>query len=107
MLDLNKEERIPFTPFLRHRKRSIDYPIVIRESLYLIATMTVHALEKIWDRVGLTPDEQTVQLSDLVERVGQVCEMKAHEEEAMLSQLMKEIIEFRAEWEKLCALLGW
>lgn len=79
--------------------------LAMRESLSHIATMTSHALEEIWDCVGVASDERASQLSDLVERIGQLCEMKVQEEEALREQFRKEISEARKEWLKTCAAL--
>lgn len=79
--------------------------LAMRESLSHIATMTSHALEEIWDCVGVAPDERASQLTDLVERIGQLCEMKVQEEEALRDQFRKEISEARKEWEDTCASL--
>ena len=79
--------------------------LAMRESLSHIATMTSHALEEIWDCVGVASDERVSQLSDLVERIGQLCEMKVQEEEALREQFKKEISEARKEWTEICAAL--
>ncbi|KAL7426934.1 hypothetical protein ACHAXH_003641 [Discostella pseudostelligera] len=79
--------------------------LAMRESLSHIASMTTHALTEIWDCVGVSPDERASQLSDLIERIGQLCEMKVQEEEALRDQFRKEIAEARKEWMEICAAL--
>jgi len=79
--------------------------LAMRESLAHLATTTSHALEEIWDCVGLPPDERASQLADLVDRISQLCESKVLDEEGLRDQFRKEIGEARQEWEQICASL--
>ena len=85
----------------RHNRPSL----VMRESLDRLATTTGRALEKIWDDVGVAPDERASHLADLVERIAHLCESKVGEEEALRDQFRKEIADARREYEGICAAL--
>jgi len=76
--------------------------LAMRESLAQIATTTTHALEEIWDCVGVAPDERASQLADLLETFAQLCEAKVQDEEGVRVQFRKEISEARKEWEDVC-----
>ncbi|KAL7533014.1 hypothetical protein ACHAXR_004994, partial [Thalassiosira sp. AJA248-18] len=90
----------PSTSQLLHRPS-----LAMRESLAHLATTTSHALEEIWDDVGVSPDERANQLADLVERISDLCESKVRDEDLVRMQFRKEIDAARVEWEDLCGSL--
>lgn len=79
--------------------------IVMRESLAKLASTTCRSLESIWDDVGVSPDERSAQLTDLVENIARLCESKVQEEEALRDQFQKEIADARTEWIEICTAL--
>eukprot|EP00571_Detonula_confervacea_P000368 CAMPEP_0172331892 /NCGR_PEP_ID=MMETSP1058-20130122/62157_1 /TAXON_ID=83371 /ORGANISM="Detonula confervacea, Strain CCMP 353" /LENGTH=1307 /DNA_ID=CAMNT_0013049169 /DNA_START=63 /DNA_END=3986 /DNA_ORIENTATION=+ len=90
----------PSTSQLLHRPS-----LAMRESLTHLATNTSHALEEIWDCVGVAPDERASQLDDLIQKISLLCETKVQEEEGLRDQFRKEISEARKEWEDICSAL--
>eukprot|EP00584_Thalassiosira_punctigera_P018790 CAMPEP_0172561768 /NCGR_PEP_ID=MMETSP1067-20121228/94184_1 /TAXON_ID=265564 ORGANISM="Thalassiosira punctigera, Strain Tpunct2005C2" /NCGR_SAMPLE_ID=MMETSP1067 /ASSEMBLY_ACC=CAM_ASM_000444 /LENGTH=1353 /DNA_ID=CAMNT_0013351877 /DNA_START=72 /DNA_END=4134 /DNA_ORIENTATION=- len=74
----------------------------MRESLAQLAATTSHALEEVWDCVGLAPDERATHLADLVDSLAEICEAKVRTEEGVRDQFLKEISEARREWEDIC-----
>lgn len=91
----------PSTSQLLHRPS-----LAMRENLGHLATTTSHALEEIWDQVGVAPDDRASQLADLVERIGQLCEEKVRDEEGVRDQFRKEIQLARQEWEETSRALA-
>ena len=79
--------------------------LVMRDSLSKLASTTGRSLESIWDDVGVSTDERTSQISNLIENISHLCTMKVHEEEALRSQFQKEIADARAEWSSICTAL--
>ena len=90
----------PSTSQLLHRPS-----LAMRDSLAQLATSTSHALEEIWDNVGVPPDERASQLADLVDQLSVICEEKVQSEERLRDQFRKEIEAAREEWEGLCKAL--
>jgi len=90
----------PSTTDLLHRPS-----LAMRENLAHLATTTSHALEEIWDCVGVPPDERASMLADLVEKISQLCEEKVRGEDGVRATFQEEIDKARKEWEETCAAL--
>ena len=71
--------------------------LAMRESLAHLASSTSHALEEIWDSIGVSPDERASQLLNLVEEISSICDAKVANEERLRTQFQKEINEARCE----------
>ena len=79
--------------------------LAMRESLAHLASSTSHALEEIWDSIGVSPDERASQLLNLVEEISSICDAKVANEEGLRNQFQKEINEARCEWQGICKAL--
>jgi len=78
----------------------------ITESLNALASSTAQQLEKIWDEVGYTPQERAAQLSDLIVKFRDQCELKISEEQAVADTFRQTIMESKEELKALGAALN-
>ncbi|KAL7551723.1 hypothetical protein ACHAWF_014910 [Thalassiosira exigua] len=74
--------------------------LAMRESLDKLGTDATRALEEIWDRVGVEPDDRARQLDGLLEQVAELFDAKVRGEEGMMHQYVEEIEGMRREWEE-------
>ena len=79
--------------------------LIMRDSLTKLASTTGRSLESIWDDVGVSNDERSSQMTNLIENISRLCDVKVREEEALRDQFQKEIADARAEWSSICTAL--
>ncbi len=69
----------------------------ITETLNALASSTAQQLESIWDEVGYTPQERASQLSDLLEKFRNQCEIKISEEQGVSETFRQTIVDAKEE----------
>jgi Ase1/PRC1/MAP65 family protein len=77
----------------------------ITESLNALASSTAQQLERIWDKVGYTPEERASQLSDLLQKFRDQCEQKIQEEQGVADTFRQTIADSKEEIRKLASAL--
>lgn len=77
----------------------------ISESLLAMTDSASRELEKIWDQVGLTPEERAQELTDLLQQLHQTCQLKVEHESMVRDNFQKQITEHRQEIKETCDAL--
>lgn len=77
----------------------------ISESLLAMTDSASRELEKIWDQVGLTPEERAQELTDLLQQLHQTCQLKVEHESMVRDNFQKQITEYRQEIKETCDAL--
>lgn len=77
----------------------------LSESLTSLASSTAEQLERIWNRVGYTPEERATQLSDLLIKMQDLCEQKIAEENGVAVTYEQTIADIKEEMQVTCAAL--
>lgn len=77
----------------------------ISESLTALAHSTSKELERIWDEIGLSPDERADQLTDLLSTFRKACEDKVTSEREVAENYRQMIVDYKVEIRNTCAAL--
>lgn len=77
----------------------------ISESLTALAHSTSKELERIWDEIGLNPDERADELTDLLSTFRKACDDKVTSEREVAENYRQMIVDYKAEIRKTCAAL--
>lgn len=98
-----------FTPLLTP-SRGVNVVLLspsrtITETLNELATSTAKELEKVWDEIGLSPEDRASQLSDLLVKFRDLCEETVLDEKRVAETFRQTIRENKQEIEKLAAAL--
>ena len=77
----------------------------ITETLTALAESTGHQLEQVWDEVGYSPEDRASQLSDLLVKFRELCELKIAEEKSVAETFEQTIDEAKDEIRRISAAL--
>jgi protein regulator of cytokinesis 1 len=77
----------------------------ISESLTALAHSTSKELERIWDEIGLSPDERADQLTDLLSSFRKACDDKVTSEREVAENYRQMIVDYKKEIRSTCTAL--
>lgn len=69
----------------------------ITDSLTTLVSSTCQQLENVWDEVGYSPEDRATQLSDLLVKFKELCEIKIAEEKQVAETFRQTIVESKEE----------
>ena len=110
--NIRKLNMTPGTQLESHTNTNLEDSFLIQphsqtisESLVAMTDSASLELEKIWDQVGLTPEERAQELTDLLQQLQQTCQLKVEHESMIRDNFQKQIAEYRQEIKETCDAL--